>query len=921
MSAWTTRIAPIVLLVTLAGLVAVPRASAQTNYWTSPASDRWDTNGAWSLGVPPSSDQFVYITNAGTKTVTIDAATATNFTSSMTVSNLILGAPTNFVNTLSLDTSGVGIPLQVLGNLGVQRGGTINVSNATLQVDGLTRLGAPGFPGALGVGALTINSSAAAQVSDINVGDSTNSSGVVNLFGGSLEVAGTLTLAGQPVSSTGVVTMTGGTLLHTNGTMLVGSYGTGTFVQSGGSNLTGGLQLGNGSGSMGRFTLSNAALVCSSLLRVGSTAGGSALCNFQMQNATVAVANAGGTGELDVSRGVFTLLSGLLQADNLHLSGPSAIFKNMGGTFQLTAAAQLTNGTMSLLGGTNSFSSGMSVGGGGSTTTVAIASSAVAISSNLTIAAASNSSVTFNISTNASVTATNGLVAIGSGGSGQMNISGGVTTLGQVKLGGSNSAGSGTLQMTGGHLRILSSISANFIIVCGGDLDGTGGTVIIGELHDATFQVCGGMATNFNTMFVGYSANFLGTFAQSGGIASVTNSMIVGDCAGGAVGAVTLSGGTLYVTNANHNATLVVSDGTFQLNSGGNLVVDTLVLTSACGHFIKNGGTLQARNIVLDPNLDADGDGQSNTNEFLAGTDPLDPSSSFLITAIAQEGNDVRVTWTTVEGRDYVLQATPYLTNGPGTPFVDLNPVIVATNTGTTNLVHSGIINGAPARFYRVRTPALLSADNASDPAYSPATWSSGLNGGVGFGAWTLTASGGGGGGFFVGDSANNGTGASGNINTVGNTSWGVSAHGGALCDAVRSFNAVLGIGQVLKLDMDNGTVDTGGSVGFSLRNGAAADQFQFFINGGIDNHYQISDGGGIRDTPIVLNADGMHIEFKLTTAASYSITITLSNGSQQTFTGNLSASGPVTGIHLFNHNAGNGAAHDAYFNSLQIER
>ena len=62
-------------------------------------------------------------------------------------------------------------------------------------------------------------------------------------------------------------------------------------------------------------------------------------------------------------------------------------------------------------------------------------------------------------------------------------------------------------------------------MVGGGDLDGSGGTVIIGQDHSANMAVSAGTATNIGTMFVGYSPGFTGNLTQSGGIPSVTNTL------------------------------------------------------------------------------------------------------------------------------------------------------------------------------------------------------------------------------------------------------------------------------------------------------------------------------------------------------------------------------------------------------------
>jgi glycosidase len=53
---------------------------------------------------------------------------------------------------------------------------------------------------------------------------------------------------------------------------------------------------------------------------------------------------------------------------------------------------------------------------------------------------------------------------------------------------------------------------------------------------------------------------------------------------------------------------------------------------------------------------DADGDGQSNWNEYLAGTDPLNPASVFAITQVLPDGGSLRITCSTVTNRTYQLQ-------------------------------------------------------------------------------------------------------------------------------------------------------------------------------------------------------------------------------------------------------------------------
>jgi hypothetical protein len=181
-----------------------------------------------------------------------------------------------------------------------------------------------------------------------------------------------------------------------------------------------------------------------------------------------------------------------------------------------------------------------------------------------------------------------------------------------------------------------------------------------------------------------------------------------------------LNGGSIVITNAAGNATFEVRRGVFILN-GGTLRVDRFVMTNACAQIIRTGGTLVIGTLVdgipsswkaqygfdpLDPTVasaDPDGDGFTNLQEFLAGTDPTNSAAAFRITTIAREGNNLRVTWTMGSGRTNALQRTA----GTGGSYNANNFVNIFTVTNTvgsiTNYLDTGAATNVPSRYYRVR--------------------------------------------------------------------------------------------------------------------------------------------------------------------------------------------------------------------------
>lgn len=93
---------------------------------------------------------------------------------------------------------------------------------------------------------------------------------------------------------------------------------------------------------------------------------------------------------------------------------------------------------------------------------------------------------------------------------------------------------------------------------------------------------------------------------------------------------------------------------------------------------------------------DGDGDGASNLDEHIAGTDPGNPASRFAIASLASSNGDIVVTWTSSTGRHYRVQ---HATN-PSLTFLPIASNILADPP--YNSYRDEKVNHEIPHFYRI---------------------------------------------------------------------------------------------------------------------------------------------------------------------------------------------------------------------------
>ena len=210
-----------------------------------------------------------------------------------------------------------------------------------------------------------------------------------------------------------------------------------------------------------------------------------------------------------------------------------------------------------------------------------------------------------------------------------------------------------------------------------------------------------------------------------------------------------------------------------------------------------------------------------------------------------------------------------------------------------------------------------LGSDNASN--YT--TWSTGTNGGTGFGAWDLTSnSGSANDGYFLGDS----TQGSGSVNT-GGQSFAVFAHDSTFANASRSFVGTLTLGQTFSIQL--AVNFRNGDKGLNLLNsGGQVFNFDVGQSGtGTDGYYYDVGTNAAVSTGFAYYADSVFTlayTQQSATAGMFTISRTsATGGAAATNSVNvpLTTSG-ISSFTLYNSNTSDSSnQNNLYFNNLMV--
>lgn len=512
----------------IVGLGWATAAQALDSSWTNTASGFWEIGSNWSAGAPTSSLSTVYITNGVSKSVTISSPLPLG---TLTISNLVLSAPTGAQNILAIGNLTNG-PFRILNNCTISAGGIFQITGAaTVRLDNVSSGGVFTDNGSVTVAAGVLNSTniytyvgtgTFSVIGGTWLGGQTTvgagGSGILNISSGLADLNGNLTF-GFTAGSTGSVWVNGGQLMTTGATAAVRV----------------------GYSGVGQITVSNGTWVSKATNDFGYSDGEGRL---RIAGGTVDLQNTVNIGKQTGTTGAVWMTGGSLFTTNTYISiggnGGYGTFTQSNGTWTsggfwgtYIGSSNTSFGSYTLVGGTNQNTSfdGMIVGFNGGTGQAWVKGGFLNVPGGIQVGYAS-------------------------GGQGSMTISGGLVRTSYLSLAG-YSSGAGTLTVAGGQLETTSTYSGlgtgsgfGTINVLGGTVIATNGSISIAAGDNGYgYMTIGGGSVLAGTFQVGGGVNSSGYVTQTGGTVVVNSVLEVGGFWDFSSGSYSQSGGLLYVTN------------------------------------------------------------------------------------------------------------------------------------------------------------------------------------------------------------------------------------------------------------------------------------------------------------------------------------------------------------------------------------
>jgi hypothetical protein len=215
-----------------------------------------------------------------------------------------------------------------------------------------------------------------------------------------------------------------------------------------------------------------------------------------------------------------------------------------------------------------------------------------------------------------------------------------------------------------------------------------------------------------------------------------------------------------------------------------------------------------------------------------------------------------------------------------------------------------------------------LAADAADDPAYANG-WQEGDDGGTGWASgWDFYRLGDEADvGYAVESSTGNGAGdpnGDGDIDT-GGVAWRLFARNGAQVGAERRLAARMKVGDTLSIDMDVEALPNNifAIIDFAT-DSSLEPRMSFGLRDGAPNYHYYDDAGDI-DSGVAVNEGGLHVEFTITGANTYTMNLVPRVGTASSRSGVLHGSGAITTIGIYLTADASAITRHAFFNSPEL--